>query len=243
MVERKKYLIVTAGGMGTRMGAPVPKQFLELDGKPILRLTLERFLEAEPDLHVITVLPQEHMAAWRHYCQKANFSCPQRLVSGGFTRFHSVKNALEHVPDGVLVAVQDGVRPLLSIGKIRELFAAAQKVPALVPVLPVTDTLKVLGKDSEGVLHATGEPIDRSRIYGAQTPQLFYSEDLKAAYSQGYDTLFTDDASVAEKYGIPLTFMDGERYNIKITTPEDLKIAQLIISQSPPQRSCGKEGR
>ena len=229
-MERKKYLIVTAGGMGTRMGGPVPKQFLELDGKPILRLTLEKFMEAQPDLHVITVLPEAHVSTWRQYCQKANFACPQRLVKGGFTRFHSVKNALAYVPDGVLVAVQDGVRPLLSIGRIRELFEAAQRVPALVPVLPVTDTLKVLQKDADGTLHATGESIDRSRIWGAQTPQIFYSEDLKAAYAQGYDTLFTDDASVAGKYGIPLTFAEGERYNIKITTPEDLTLALALIS-------------
>ena len=227
-MERKKYLIVTAGGSGTRMGGTVPKQFLELGGKPILRLTLEKFLEAVPDLHVITVLPEAHVSTWRQYCQKANFACPQRLVKGGFTRFHSVKNALEFVPDGVLVAVQDGVRPLLSIDKIRELFTAAQRVPALIPVLPVTDTLKVLQKGADGILRSTGEPIDRSRIWGAQTPQIFHSEDLKAAYSQGYDTLFTDDASVAEKYGIPLTFAEGERYNIKITTPSDLDIARAL---------------
>lgn len=228
-MERKKYLIVTAGGTGTRMGAPVPKQFLELKGKPILRLTLEKFIEAVPDLHVLTVLPEDHVSTWRDYCLKANFTCPQRLVKGGFTRFHSVKNALEYIPDGALVAVQDGVRPLMSVEKIRELFAAAVYVPALIPVLPVTDTLKVLEKRADGALMTTGERIDRSRIYGAQTPQIFHSELLKAAYSQGYDTLFTDDASVAEKYGIPLTFIEGERYNIKITTPEDLKVAKLLF--------------
>ena len=144
MMERKKFVIVTAGGTGTRMGASVPKQFLELKGKPILRLTIEKFLEAEPGIHVITVLPEAHVATWREYCIKADFNCPQRLVKGGFTRFHSVKNALEYVPEGALVAVQDGVRPLLSVEKIRTLFAAAENVPALVPVLPVTDTLKVL---------------------------------------------------------------------------------------------------
>ena len=228
-MERKKYLIVTAGGTGTRMGAPVPKQFLELKGKPILRLTLEKFIEAVPDLHVLTVLPEDHVSTWRDYCLKANFTCPQRLVKGGFTRFHSVKNALEHIPDGALVAVQDGVRPLMSVERIRELFDAAVYVPALIPVLPVTDTLKVLEKRADGALMTTGERIDRSRIYGAQTPQIFHSELLKAAYSQGYDTLFTDDASVAEKYGIPLTFIEGERYNIKITTPEDLKVAKLLF--------------
>ena len=231
-MERKKYLIVTAGGTGTRMGGSVPKQFLELEDKPILRMTLEKFLEAVPDVHVITVLPEAHISTWRQYCQKSSFACPQRLVKGGFTRFHSVKNALEYVPDGVLVAVQDGVRPLLSVGKIRELFAAAERVPALIPVLPVTDTLKVLGKDAAGNLRSTGETIDRSRIWGAQTPQIFHSEDLKVAYSQGYDTLFTDDASVAEKYGIPLTFAEGERNNIKLTTPEDLSLAEAILRLS-----------
>ena len=232
-MERKKFLIVTAGGMGTRMGGSVPKQFLELDGKPILRLTIERFLQAESDLQVLTVLPQAHVSTWRQYCIKADFTCPQRLVKGGFTRFHSVQNALAFVPDGALVAVHDGVRPLLSIGRIRELFAQAQGVPALIPVMPVTDTLKVLEKKADGSLSATGEPIDRSRIFGAQTPQIFYSELLKQAYGQGFDTLFTDDASVAERYGIPLTFTEGERLNIKITTPEDLVLARAI-SQSRP---------
>ena len=228
-MERKKYLIVTAGGKGLRMGADKPKQFLELGGKPILRLTLERFLEAVPDLQLITVLPEDHIAYWRQYCLKANFTCPQRLVAGGFTRFHSVKNALAHVPDGALAAIQDGVRPLLSVEKIRELFAAAQEVPALVPVMPVTDTLKVLEKGPDGALRATGEALDRSRIYGAQTPQIFFSEQIKAAYAQGFNTLFTDDASVAQAYGIPLSFMEGERYNLKITTPEDLVLARALL--------------
>lgn len=232
-MERKKILIVTAGGMGTRMGASVPKQFIELEGKPILRLTIERFLQAEPDLQVITVLPEAHVTPWRQYCIKADFTCPQRLVKGGFTRFHSVQNALAHVPDGALVAVHDGVRPLLSVDKIREMFSKAQSVPALIPVMPVTDTLKVLKKEVGGRLAATGEPIDRSRIYGAQTPQIFYSEVIKQAYTQGFDTLFTDDASVAERYGIPLTFIAGERYNLKITTPEDLLLAQAILQSRP----------
>ena len=232
-MERKKFLIVTAGGMGTRMGGSVPKQFIQLEGKPILRLTIERFLEAVPDVQVITVLPEAHIATWRQYCIKEDFTCPQRLVKGGFTRFHSVKNALAFVPDGALVAVQDGVRPLLSIGKIRELFTLAQNVPALIPVMPVTDTLKVLDRKKDGTLAASGESIDRSRIFGAQTPQLFYSELLKQADGQGFDTLFTDDASVAERYEIPLTFVEGERLNIKITTPEDLVLARAI-SQSRP---------
>ena len=229
-MDRKKYLIVTAGGTGSRMGGAVPKQFLELGGKPILRLTIERFLEAEPSLHIVTVLPQEHVSSWRAYCLKADFTVPQRLVKGGFTRFHSVKNALAYVPDGVLVAVQDGVRPFLPVRRIQAMFREAQRVPALIPVLPVTDTLKLLDKDSSGALHLAEETLDRSRIYGAQTPQLFHSERLKEAYTQGFDTSFTDDASVASRYGIPLAFTEGDRCNLKITTPEDLLLARALLA-------------
>ena len=228
-MERKKYLIVTAGGVGTRMGTSVPKQFLELGGKPILRVTLEKFMAAVPDLHIITVLPEANVTTWRQYCIRENFTCPQRLVKGGFTRFHSVKNALAYVPDGAIVAVQDGVRPLISASCIKRLFEEAAAVDALIPVMPVTDTLKVLDKDASGMLGSSGEQVDRSRIYGAQTPQIFKSELLKAAYTQGYDTLFTDDASVAERYGIRLSFTEGERYNIKITTPEDLALANALL--------------
>lgn len=227
-VERKRFVIITAGGMGTRMGAAVPKQFLELGGKPILRLTIEKFLSAIPDIHIITVLPEANVVSWRQYCIRENFNCPQRLVKGGFTRFHSVRNALQYVPDGALVAVQDGVRPLISAGTIKRLFAEAESVEALIPVMPVTDTLKVLEKDPSGKLVPTGETADRSRFFGAQTPQIFRSELLKAAYTQGFDTSFTDDASVAERFGIPLTYTEGEKYNIKITTPEDLTLASVL---------------
>jgi len=233
-MERKKYLVVTAGGSGTRMGAAVPKQFLTLDGVPILRRSIEAFLRAIPDIQVITVLPEAHIGYWRQYCLKENFICPQRLVKGGFTRFHSVKNALKYVPDNAIVAVHDGVRPLITPEKIKELFSMAQNAPAVIPVMPVTDTLKVLDK-KDGVLVSAGESIDRSRIYGAQTPQIFQADKLKAAYTLQFDTLFTDDASVAQRYGIPLTFAQGERFNLKITTPEDLVLAKAILNQSLPE--------
>ena len=231
-MTRDRYLIVTAGGSGTRMGAALPKQFLELAGVPILHRTVALFQEAVPGINIITVLPADHLAAWRRYCQHAVLLPPQRLVQGGFTRFHSVKNALQHVPDGVFVAVHDGVRPLLSVEKIREMFDRMETVRALIPVVPMVDTLKVLDKAEDGTL-LTGEgSLDRSRVYGAQTPQIFRSEDLKAAYQQGYDTAFTDDASVAQKYGIPLSYIAGERYNIKITEPADLALAEAVYSLS-----------
>ena len=228
-MSRKKYLVVTAGGSGSRMGAAVPKQFLQLQGQAILQMTIGRFCDACPDIQVITVLPEAHLTWWRRYCQERNFLCPQRLVPGGFTRFHSVKNALAFVPDGAFVAVHDGVRPLLSAGLIRTMFERMETVRALIPVIPSVDTLKVLDKAPDGTLRTAEEEVDRSRIYGAQTPQIFRSEDLKAAYGQGYDLSFTDDASVARKYGIPLSYIAGERNNIKLTTPEDLSLAEAIL--------------
>lgn len=231
-MDRKKYLIVTAGGSGTRMGGTIPKQFLELGGVPILRMSVEKFLSAVPGIQVITVLPEAHVSYWRQYCLAAGFTCPQRLVKGGFTRFHSVKNALQYVPDGALVAVHDAVRPLISTRRLRELFEEASAVPALIPVIPLTDTLKVLQREA-GALRSTGEQVDRSRIFGAQTPQIFYSEALKEAYERGFDPQFTDDASVAEHAGITLSFTEGEKTNLKITTPEDLQLAEALLQSRP----------
>lgn len=233
-----KILIVMAAGGGSRMGTSVPKQFLSLGDKPVLRRTIEVFLTAVPDIRVVTVLPKEHIETWRDYCLSADFNCPQLLVPGGFTRFHSVRNALERVPDGTIVAIHDGVRPLLSPDLVRDMFSkmTTRRHRALIPVIPSTDTLKSLvksqGPDGEMVLSDTGEEIDRTRVYRAQTPQMFLSEDIKEAYSQAFDTAFTDDASVAAKKGIPLSFCEGERYNIKLTTPEDLALARMIISTS-----------
>ena len=231
-MERKKYLVVTAGGSGTRMGAALPKQFLQLEGRAVLQMTVERFLSACPDIKVVTVLPEAHIPWWRQYCRERNFNCPQRLVAGGFTRFHSVQNALAFVPDGAVVAVHDAVRPLLTPALIRTMFERMDTVRALVPVVPAVDTLAVLDKDADGTLHDSGEEVDRNRIFGAQTPQMFRSEDLKAAYSQGFDLAFTDDASVARRYGIPLSYIAGERNNIKLTTPEDLSLAEAILQLS-----------
>ena len=239
MVKGNKILIAMAAGSGTRMGSATPKQFLDLGGKPVLRRTIESFIAAEPDIRIITVLPKEHISFWKEYCLTADFSCPQLLVPGGFTRFHSVRNALERVPDGAIVAIHDGVRPLVSAGLIKRMFSlmASRSFRALIPVLPSTDTLRLLDKkeDASGseTLIVSPEVIDRSRVYRVQTPQMFLSEDIKAAYSQAFDTSFTDDASVASKKGIPLSFCEGERYNFKLTSPEDLQMARMIISSSP----------
>ena len=236
MTHGNKILIAMAAGSGTRMGSATPKQFLDLGGKPVLRRTIETFVSAIPDIKVITVLPKEHISFWKEYCLSSEFTCPQLLVSGGITRFHSVRNALKRVPDGAIVAIHDGVRPLVSTGLIREMFSKMEggRIHALIPVVPSVDTLKVLDTVQsdlgEKILKDSGEGIDRNRVFGAQTPQMFLSEDIKDAYSQAFDTSFTDDASVVSKKGIPLSFCAGERYNFKLTSPEDLSLARMITS-------------
>ena len=229
-MERKKYVIIMAAGSGTRMGAGRPKQFLELEGKAILQKTMEVFLNACPGISVITVLPQDFIGYWREYCLENNFVCPQILVPGGITRFHSVRNALDRVPEGALVAVHDGVRPLLSEGLVRDMFEKAEGVPALIPVTPCVDTMKVLENKDGELVTVPGAKADRSVLYGAQTPQIFHSEILKEAYAMPYDTSFTDDASVVEKYGKSLSYVVGERLNIKITTQDDLLLARAILA-------------
>ncbi|MDO5442146.1 MAG: 2-C-methyl-D-erythritol 4-phosphate cytidylyltransferase [Bacteroidia bacterium] len=224
-----------AAGHGTRMGTALPKQFLELGGRPILQMTIEQFVIACPDIRIITVLPKEYIQGWKNFCIQYNFIYPQILVEGGITRFHSVKNALAKVPDGAVVAIQDGVRPLVSPELIRRMFERMSSCHALIPVLPSVDTLKAVRKvvDSEGNERLETIPdkvLDRTEIYRAQTPQIFYSEDIKSAYGQAFDTAFTDDASVAERKNIPLSYIEGERNNIKITTQDDLDFAKAILT-------------
>ena len=220
-MERKRYTIFVAGGSGTRMGGDIPKQFLLLDGRPILQRTIEAFLRADPEMKVVVVLPKQHFQTWKDLCLQHSFDCPMTLVSGGLTRFHSVRNALAKVPDGALVAVHDGVRPLVSPEMVARMFDAMEDARALVPVMPVTDTLRSLDP-------SLPDP-DRSKCAAVQTPQIFRSEEIRKAYGCAFETSFTDDASVAARNGIPLTICEGERFNIKITTPEDLVLAEAIL--------------
>ena len=231
--KSKKYAVIVAGGSGVRMGAPTPKQFLELDGVPILERTIGRFISAVPGITIVTVLPEDYIGTWKGLCTARSFDYPQIIAKGGLTRFHSVRSALAKIPGDATVAIHDGVRPLISEALIREMFARMEDgCRALIPVLPVTDSLKTLHREPDGSL-STPEGIpdpDRSVVYAVQTPQVFASSDIKAAYTQAYDTAFTDDASVARKYGIPLTYIAGERTNIKITTPDDLSLAGAFLS-------------
>ena len=220
-MQRKVYVVIVAGGSGTRMGGDTPKQFLEIDGVPVLQRTIERFVSAIPGIKIITVLPGEHFSTWKDLCLKHSFFCPQMLVEGGLTRFHSVRNALENIPDGAIVGIHDGVRPFISIELIRKLYSMMETETAVVPMLRITDSLKF----ADG---SFPEP-DRNNIVSVQTPQLFRSEDIKAAYLQAYDPAFTDDVSVAVRNGLHVSFAEGEKLNIKLTTREDLILAGAIL--------------
>ncbi|MBQ0077057.1 MAG: 2-C-methyl-D-erythritol 4-phosphate cytidylyltransferase [Bacteroidales bacterium] len=219
--ERKVYAIFVAGGHGTRMGGDVPKQFLDLCGQPVLQRTILRFTQAIPGLKVIVVLPREFIPEWKEMCLENNMDVPQTIVAGGLTRFHSVQNALEKVPDGAVVMIHDGVRPLVSADLLSSMLECSRTNPGVIPAVSVTDTLRT--RDGSAAP-------DRSNLLAVQTPQVFHSEAIKQAYRCGYDTSFTDDASVAQKNNIPLTVVEGERYNIKITLPEDLELARLLVS-------------
>ena len=229
-MSKKVYGVFVAGGSGVRMGTEVPKQFLDLGGRPILQQSILKFMYACPELIPVVVLPADHIRTWKRMCTETHFDLPQIVVEGGITRFHSVKNALAKVPDGALVLIHDGVRPLVSVDLIKRILEVSAEERCVIPVTPVTDTLKALVPAGDGTLTASGDPDpDRSKLYGAQTPQLFLSELIKKAYEVGFDQSFTDDASVARASNIPLTYIEGERYNIKITTPEDLELAEKLF--------------
>ena len=227
------YIIIVAGGKGLRMGSDIPKQFLPIGGKPVLMRTLERFREYSAELQIILVLPEAQQAYWRELCKQYNFPLPlegagggfYQLANGGQTRFHSVQNGLAKVPDDAqgVVGVHDGVRPFPSIEVIKNCYETARTKKAVIPVIPVVETVRQLisKKNSKTV------PRDQYRL--VQTPQTFDIQLLKAANRQPYNDGFTDDASVVESYGYEITLVEGNRENIKITTPYDLKIAEVLI--------------
>jgi 2-C-methyl-D-erythritol 4-phosphate cytidylyltransferase len=222
------YAIIVAGGKGLRMGGELPKQFLPVGGKPILMHTLERFREygdSRPDgsLQIILVLPKEQQDYWLELCGQHNFSVSHTITDGGATRFHSVQNGLRIIPDDEegVVGIHDGVRPFVSLDVIKRCYEEARKKKAVIPVMPVTDTLR----DT-----VEGRNVYRENYKIVQTPQTFDIQLLKEANRQPYTEEFTDDASVVEAIGQEVTMVEGNRENIKITTPFDLKIADVINS-------------
>lgn len=218
----KKFAVIVAGGSGTRMGSKIPKQFLELSGKPVLMRTLEVFHAFDPECKLILGLPERQITYWIDLCKKHSFLIEHQIVSGGETRFHSVKKGLAEVDDEGLVFVHDGVRPLVSLQTLERCYDSALTNGNAIPVLSVNESLR----KKEGN-HTVS--VDRSLFFSVQTPQTFQSVQILSAYHQGYDPAFTDDASVAEKAGFSIFMVDGNRENIKITTPEDLIAAEAFL--------------
>lgn len=219
-----QYLILVAGGTGTRMHRPVAKQFLPLGDRPVIFHTLDRFREALPGLHVVLVLHESLRGAWDALVADAPEMQVDAVVNGGAERFHSVRNGLNALPAGPgWVAIHDAVRPFVEADTIRRCFDAAVDTGAAIPVVPVKDTIRRL--DAAG--HA---PLDRASLRAVQTPQVFDLEALRKAYSVEFDPLFTDDASVWESHGRAVTLVEGDLHNLKITTPEDLLSAEAFLN-------------
>jgi 2-C-methyl-D-erythritol 4-phosphate cytidylyltransferase len=222
----KNTVIIVAGGAGTRMGSTVPKQFLLISGKPVLMHTIEKFITFDNSLDLIVTLPENQIETWKNLCLQYKFNHSHKVVIGGFTRFHSVQNALAEVAaDSEIVAVHDGVRPLVSIETIKKCFEIAESKGNAIPVIQVNESIRrISGNESEIV--------NRDGICIVQTPQVFRYAIIISAYRQAYAAEFTDDASVVEKSGCSINFIDGNRENIKITFPADIVFAEKLMQSN-----------
>ena len=223
----KRYCIIVAGGSGRRMKAAIPKQFLLLDGRPVLMHTVERFSTFDPLISIIVVLPAEHHALWRQLCAEHSFGVSHTVVAGGEERFYSVKAGLEQVAEEMkgdaetLIAIHDGVRPLVSHDTIWRCFSDAEEFGNAIPFIEPADSVRVLDGDDS-------RPVHRSTVRLIQTPQVFRGSVIIKAYDREFDASFTDDATVAEADGIKIHLTHGNRENLKITTPEDLAVAATL---------------
>ena len=221
-MSMKKHVIIVAGGKGLRMGGEIPKQFLPIGGKPVLMRTIEAFYAYDASIHVILVLPISQQSYWKELCNTYQFELPHGIANGGETRFHSVKNGLALVEGEGIVGVHDGVRPFVSQEVIARCYSEAAVTHAVIPVIGVVETVRRLeGEDSVTV------PRDKYKL--VQTPQVFDVALLQKAYNQEFTDMFTDDASVVEALGERVHLVEGNRENIKLTTPFDLKLAEMLI--------------
>ena len=217
----KKHIIIVAGGKGLRMGGDIPKQFLPVCGKPVLMRTLEAFHVYDASIHLILVLPVSQQAYWKQLCEEYQFNLAHEIADGGETRFHSVKNGLALIKEDGLVGVHDGVRPFVSQEVIARCYDEALSLKAVIPVIGVVETVRHLTEEGS-------ETVPRDQYKLVQTPQVFDVALLRRAYEQTYTDMFTDDASVVEALGEKVYLVEGNRENIKLTTPFDLKLAELL---------------
>ena len=216
-------VIIVAGGSGRRMGGTLPKQFMILGNEPILARSINRIREALPKAEIVVVLPEAHVAMWQNLAARFDVA-PHKIAFGGSERFHSVKNGIDALSDDVrIIAVHDGVRPMASKKLIIKLILEAEKCDAIIPAIAPPDSYRIVEDDHSSI-------IDRSKLRIIQTPQVFNAEALRKAYEQPFSHTYTDDASVVEAAGYAVALCEGERENIKITTPTDIIIAEAIIN-------------
>jgi 2-C-methyl-D-erythritol 4-phosphate cytidylyltransferase len=224
------YAIIVAGGSGSRMQSALPKQFIELCGEPVLMHTLRAFYNSQSLPQIVLALHGSYHNLWATLCTKHNFTIPHKITMGGETRFHSIKNALDTITDNdVLIAVHDAVRPLVSAAIIDEAYNCAAANGTAVTAVKSRDSVRQLK-------NGTSQSLNREEIYLVQTPQTFQSALLRKAYQQPYTNSFTDDASVVEQSGVVVTLIEGNHSNIKITFPEDIVIAEMLINKKSHQR-------
>lgn len=220
----KKYAVIVAGGSGLRMDTSIPKQFLSLNGKPVIWYTLSTFLDSFPDLEIVMVIHTDHLTAAREIVQMTYDPDRIKITTGGPTRFHSVKNGLAQIHHHSIVFVHDGVRCLLTPDLIHRCYDLAMEHGNAIPAIKAVDTIRIE--------HLGGnEMIDRNKVRIIQTPQTFYSDIIKAAYELDYQDSFTDEASVVETLGVKINLLEGESTNIKITRPIDMVIAGKILEE------------
>lgn len=215
--------IIVAGGSGKRLGGPVPKQFQTVKGRPLLMWTIEAFHRFDPSMQLIVVLPQTHFDIWKALCMGHRFFIEHEVVAGGEQRWHSVKAGLEKVEGDGLVAVHDGVRPLVSTELIARCFDAADKHAAAIPVVPVVPSIRETTAEGSRAL-------DRSKLLAVQTPQCFHTDLLRKAFEQPYDPTFTDEATLVERLGMRVALVEGEENNIKVTAAMDMRLIEALLA-------------
>ena len=218
------YNIIVAAGSGSRFGAALPKQYCLMNGRPVLMLTIENMRVALPDSHIVLVLNKDFVDYWAELCEQYSFVSP-RVVVGGDSRWQSVKNAVDTIPrEAEVITVHDGARPIVDRMMVERLIAALDDAPGAIPVVSVTDSLRRVNEQGSA-------PVDRSQYKAVQTPQAFHADKLVEAYSLPSNPTFTDDASVMAALGNDVALVEGDTYNIKITNPLDIEIAQLYLRQ------------
>jgi 2-C-methyl-D-erythritol 4-phosphate cytidylyltransferase len=222
----QNHVVIVAGGKGLRFGSDLPKQFLLLNAKPVLMHSIECFYNFDNNINIVLVLPVEHFEYWKGLCQEYNFTINHSLVAGGSERFYSVKNGINAINTEGIIGIHDGVRPLAGINTLTRCYEMATSKGNAIPVIDIIDSVRHISDKGNRM-------VNRNCYKLVQTPQVFESSLLRAAFEQEYDTSFTDDASVVEKMGTPIHLVEGNRENIKITSKFDLQLASFILNANP----------